>query len=103
MNCLSRLSFRAIPGRTGELEHELKKLAEMVTEAGGSKPRVLHTHFASLGAPDIVFEQEAPDLAALEGQMKSLTDNAEFQMWTKKISGLITDSPKREIYLIATP
>jgi hypothetical protein len=35
--------------------------------------------------------------------MKSLTDNAEFQMWTKKISGLITDSPKREIYLIATP
>lgn len=101
MSCLSRLAFRAIPGRTGELEDELKKLGEMVTAAGGSRPRVLHTHFASLGAPDIVFEQEAADLAALEAQMKSLTDSPEFQIWTKKISGLITDSPKREIYLIA--
>jgi hypothetical protein len=100
MSYLSRLSFRAIPGRTGELEQELKKLAEMVAGVGGTKPRVLHTHFASLGAADIIFEQEAPDLAALESQMKSLTDSAEFQIWTKKISSLITDSPKREIYLV---
>jgi hypothetical protein len=59
--------------------------------------------FASLGAPDIVFEQEAADLATLESQMKSLTDSAEFQIWTKKISSLITDSPKREVYLVANP
>jgi hypothetical protein len=101
MNCLSRLCFRAIPGKTGEIEQELNKLAEMVAGVGGSKPRVLHTHFASLGAPDIVFEQEAPDLGSLENQIKSLTSSAEFQIWTKKISGLITDSPKREVYIIA--
>jgi hypothetical protein len=101
MSCLSRLCFRAIPGKTGEIEQELNKLAEMVAGAGGTKPRVLHTHFASLGAADIVFEQEAPDLATLESQIRSLIGSADFQIWTKKISSLITDSPKREIYLIA--
>ena len=101
MNCLSRFAFHAVPGRTGELETELKKLSEMVAGAGGIKPRVLHTHFASPGAPDIVFEQEAADLASLESQIKKLTENPEFQNWTKKMSTLLTESPKREIYLIA--
>ena len=101
MNCLSRFAFHAVPGRTGELEKELKKLSEMVAGAGGIKPRVLHTHFASPGAPDIVFEQEAADLASLESQIKKLTENPEFQNWTKKMSTLLTESPKREIYLIA--
>jgi hypothetical protein len=101
MNCLSRFAFHAVPGRTGELEKELKKLSEMVAGAGGIKPRVLHTHFASPGAPDIVFEQEAADLVSLESQIKKLTENPEFQNWTKKMSTLLTESPKREIYLIA--
>ena len=101
MNCLSRFAFHAIPGKTGELEQELKRLSDMVSGVGGIKPRVLHTHFASPGAPDIVFEQEAPDLVSLEAQIKKLTENPEFQIWTKKMSTLLTESPKREIYLIA--
>ena len=54
---VSRLTFHTIPGKTGEAETALRKLQEMVSGAGGAKPRILHTHFASLGAPDIVFEQ----------------------------------------------
>jgi len=100
MKCLSRFTFRAVPGKTGQVEKELKKLGDMVSGAGGSRPRILHTHFASLGAPDIVFEQEAQDLAALESQIGKLTDNLEFQAWTKNISDLLTESPKREVYLI---
>ena len=72
MRCLSRLTFHTIPGKTGELEKELKKLGEMVTGVGGVKPRVLHTHFGSQGAPDVVFEQEASDLNSLETQIKKL-------------------------------
>jgi hypothetical protein len=100
MRCLSRLSFHTIPGKTGELEKELKKLGEMVAGVGGVKPRVLHTHFASPGASDVVFEQEASDLNSLETQIKKLTESPEFQVWTKKTSGLLTGSPKREVYLI---
>jgi hypothetical protein len=100
MACLSRFSFRAIPGKTGELEQELKKLRDLVVSVGGIRPKILHTHFASPGAPDIVFEQEAPDLAGLENEINHLTDNPEFQAWTKKMSGLLTQSPKREVYLV---
>jgi hypothetical protein len=100
MTCLSRFTFHALPGKTGQLEKELKKLGDLVGGVGGSQPRVLHTHFASQGAPDVVFEQEAPDLAGLETQIRKLTESSEFQAWTKKMSGLLTQSPKREVYLI---
>jgi len=100
MTCLSRFSFQAVPGKTGELEQELKKLRDLVVRAGGIRPKILHTHFASLGAPDIVFEQEAQDLASLESQIAKLTDNSEFQAWTKNMSGLLIHSPKREIYFV---
>jgi hypothetical protein len=70
---VSRLTFHRIPGKTGEVEKELKKLRDMVVQAGGSRPRILHSHFASLGAPNAVFEQEVPDLAILETQMMQLT------------------------------
>jgi hypothetical protein len=76
---VSRLLFHTIPGKTGEVEKELKKLREMVSAAGGKGARVLHTHFASLGAADAVFEQEAPDLQALEQQIHQLTGSQEFQ------------------------
>jgi hypothetical protein len=100
---VSRFAFHALPGKTGEVEKELQKLAAMVAKAGGKNPRVLHAHFASPGAPDVIFEQEAGDLSELETQISKLTDNHEFQMWTKKMSGLLTESPKREIYLIRSP
>ena len=76
---LSRLTFHTIPGKTGDAEKALRKLQEMVAEAGGARPRILHTHFASLGAPDIVFEQEVEDLAALKRSSGKLTDNKALQ------------------------
>jgi hypothetical protein len=97
---VSHLTFHTLPGKTGEVEQELKKLREMVARAGGVRPRILHTHFASLGAPDLVFEQEAPDLATLETQITQLTASQDFQHWSQKVSGLLTHSPKREVYLI---
>ena len=100
---LSRFAFHAMPGKTGEVEAELEKLAAMVVKAGGNRPRILHAHFASAGAPDVIFEQEAPNLDALESQIKKLTDDGDFQMWTKKMSSLLTESPKREIYLVFDP
>jgi hypothetical protein len=76
----------------------------MVVKAGGAEPRVLRTHFASLGAPDVVFEQAAPDLAALEAQLRQVTDSPEFRQWTQRMSGLLAQSPKREVYqLIGNP
>ena len=53
---VSRLAFYTVPGKTGEVEQALQHLRALVTAAGGSQPRILHTHYASLGAPDLVFE-----------------------------------------------
>ena len=52
---LSRLAFHTVPGKTHEVEQQLQHLREMVLKAGGSRPRVARAHFASLGAPDVVF------------------------------------------------
>jgi hypothetical protein len=98
---VSRLTFHTVPGKTGEAEKALRKLQEMVSDAGGTTPRILHTHFASLGAPDIVFEQETEDLASFEEQLRKLTGNKGFQSWTRKMSPLLRESPKRELYLLA--
>jgi hypothetical protein len=98
---VSRLTFHSIPGKTGEVEQELKKLRDMVVQAGGIRPRILHAHFASLGAPDVVFEQQVPDLATLETQMTQLTSSPAFQQWSGRMSELLTQSPKREVYLVA--
>ena len=97
---VSRLAFHTVPGKTGEVERALGHLRELVVAAGGSAPRILRTHYASLGAPDLVFEQEAADLAALEAQMGRVTESADFQAWTRQLSGLLTQSPKREVYLL---
>jgi hypothetical protein len=98
---VSRLLFHTVPGKTGEVEKELRKLREMVAAAGGSNARILHTHFASLGAPDAVFEQDASDLATLEGQIGRLTGSNDFQAWSQRMSGLLTQSPKREVYIVS--
>ncbi|HXH12959.1 MAG TPA: hypothetical protein VNP04_24705 [Alphaproteobacteria bacterium] len=97
---VSRLTFHTQPGKTHAVEQELHKLKEMVGKVGGIRPRVLRNHFASLGAPDVVFEQEAPDLQTLETQIKEVTENTAFQQWTGHMSGLLAQSPKRELYLI---
>ena len=98
---VSRLTFATLPGRTHEAEEKLRRLRDLVAQAGGQRPRVLRAHFASLGAADIVFEQEAPDLAALEGQIKAVTDQPDFQEWTRRLSGMLAQSPKREVYVVA--
>jgi hypothetical protein len=98
---ISRLTFHTLPGKTHEVAQELQKLRDMVQKVGGGRPRILRNHFASLGAPDVVFEQEAPDLEALETQIKHVTDSAAFQQWTGHMSGLLAQSPKREVYLVA--
>jgi hypothetical protein len=97
---VSRLLFHTIPGRTGEVEQQLKKLRDMVKAAGGNGARILHTHFASLGAPDAVFEQEASDLTTLEQQIQKLTGSTDFQSWSHKMSELLSQSPKREVYIV---
>ncbi len=98
---LSRLLFHTVPGKTGQVEQELRKLREMVGAAGGIRARILHAHFASLGAADVVFEQEAPDVAALEQQISKLTSSADFQTWSGRMSALLIQSPKREVYIVA--
>ena len=98
---VSKLNFRTVPGKSSEVEEMLGTLTAMVKSAGGGSPRVLRTHFASPGAPDIVFEQEAEDLAALESQIGTVTALPEFQDWSGKVSPLLGQSPHREIYSVS--
>jgi hypothetical protein len=97
---VSRLNFSTQPGHTHDVEEKLKQLRDMVDAAGGRRPRVLRTHYASPGAPDLIFEQEAPDLAALESEIGAVTTNPEFQSLSREISGLLAATPKRELFRI---
>jgi hypothetical protein len=97
---LSRLTFHTLPGITGEAEQALQTHVAMVSHVGGIRPRVLRNYFASLGAPDVIFEQEAQDLETLERQIQQVTENSAFQQWTGHMSGLLVESPKREVYRI---
>ena len=96
----SNLMFHTLPGKTGELEIELQALLKLVEDAGGENARILHAHFASPEAPNVVFVQDAPDLETLEKQIHAVTSNDSFQQWTKKVSPLLRQSPNREIYLV---
>jgi|SRR5262245_4819527 len=97
---VSRLTFATQPGHTGEVEEKLKRLADLIGRAGGKRPRVLRAHFASLGAPDLVFEQEVPDLAELEREIGDVTHQQEFQRLAGEISALLVHSSKRELYQV---
>jgi hypothetical protein len=99
---LSRLTFHTLPGRTHEAEEKLMTLLNWVENAGGGRPRVMRTHFGSLGAPDLIFEQEVEDPGTLESQIKQVTENREFQQWAKQVSGLLEQSSKRELYQITS-
>ena len=96
----SSLMFHTVPGKTGELENELQALLKLVQDAGGENARILHTHFASPDAANVVFVQDAPDLATLEEQIQRVTADAKFQEWTKKVAPLLRKSPNREIHLV---
>jgi hypothetical protein len=100
---LSRLTFHTLPGKTHEVEEGLDTLLKWVEHAGGSRARVMRTHYGSLGAPDLVFEQEVADPGVLEAQIKKVTENQEFQQWAKQISALLEQSSKRELYKIMSP
>lgn len=100
---VSRLSFSSVPGKTHDVEQALKTLLDIVRQTAGTQARVLRTHFASLGAPDVVFEQEAQDLATLESQIQHVTESPAFQQWTTHMSAFLAQSPKREVYLIVEP
>lgn len=100
---LSRLTFHTLPGKTHEAEEKLMTLLNWVENAGGTSPRVMRTHFGSLGAPDLIFEQEVEDPATLELQIKQVTENREFQRWAKQVSALLEQSSKRELYQINRP
>jgi hypothetical protein len=95
---LSRLTFTTLPGRTRQVEEKLRGLRDLVGQAGGTHVRVLRTHFASLGAPDLVFEQEVPDLPTLEQEIDDVVTNTAFQTLSREISELLARTPKREVY-----
>jgi hypothetical protein len=97
---VSRLTFATQPGRTHEAEEKLKELRDLVAAAGGGRPRVLRAHFASLGAPDLIFEQEAPDLSTLESEIGAVTGDPRFRALSQEISGLLAGTSKREVYHI---
>ncbi|MGE3538794.1 MAG: hypothetical protein AB7N91_15350 [Candidatus Tectimicrobiota bacterium] len=100
---VSRLTFFTHPGKTQEVVQHLQALHTWVGEVGGEQPQILRNHFASPGAPDVVFEQHAPDLATLEAQMAQVTGRATFQQWSTQMAPLLAHSPKREIYLVELP
>jgi hypothetical protein len=97
---VSRLTFLTLPGKTAELENELKTLREIVKKAGGENTRILRTHFASPDAPNVVFAQDASDLKILEEQIHRVTAEPSFQQWSKKVSPLLRQSPNREVYMV---
>jgi hypothetical protein len=97
---VSHLMFSTLPGKTGELEKELGTLRDLVTEAGGENARILHTHFASPEAPNVVFTQDASNLVILEEQIRKVTAEPRFQQWSQKVSPLLRQSPNREIYFV---
>lgn len=97
---LSRLSFHTLPGKTHEVEENLKELGRIIQELGGGTPRILRTHFASLGSEDVVFEQEAPEITALEEQIQRVTESGQFQDWSQRMAGLLREPPKREVYRV---
>jgi hypothetical protein len=83
---------------TQQVEQKLMTLRDWVAEAGGLNPRVMRTHYGSLGAPDLVFEQEVENPNALEQQIKKVTENIRFQEWAREVAGLLEQSSKRELY-----
>ena len=94
---VSRLSFSTVPGKGHIASDELHKLASIISSKTGAKPRVLRTHFGSLGEADLQIEQEVPSMAELENQLREVAGNPEFRAWSEGFSKLLLRSPQREI------
>ena len=94
---LSRLSFSTIPGKGHQASDELQKLAGMIQNITGSRPRVLRTHFGSLGEADFQLEQEIGSLGELEQGLHTVSANPDFRAWSEGFSTLLLRSPQREI------
>ena len=97
---VSRLTFHTLPGKTYEVEEKLKTLLTWVENAGGLNAKIMRTHYGSLGAPDLIFEQEVRDPGTLETQIKTVTENTGFEPWAAQVSALLEQSSKRELYEI---
>jgi len=94
---VSRLSFSTIPGKGHEAAGQLMSLAKTIESVTGTRPRVVRTHFASLGEADFQLEQEVPTLAELETELRAVTANDDFRRWSEGFSKLLLRSPQREI------
>ena len=99
---ISRLTFHTLPGKTHQAEEKLMTLLYWVENAGGLRPRVMRTHFGSLGAADLIFEHEVESPGTLASQIEKVTENREFQQWAKQLSALLEQSSKRELYQITS-
>ena len=97
---VSRLTFATQPGHTHDVETKLQEIAALIAAAGGKRPRVLRAHLASLGAPDLVLEQEVADLAELEREIADVTQRERFRALAQEISALLVHSSKREVYQV---
>ena len=97
---LSRLAFHTQPGKTEAVESKLRTLAQWVHQAGGTRPRIMRTHYSSLGAPDLLFEQEVPDPQTLEQQIRAVTAKKEFHKWSQQVAALLEHSSKRELFQV---
>ena len=94
---VSRLSFSTMPGKGHVASDELHKLVSLIQSNTGAKPRVLRTHFGSLGEADLQLEQDVPNLDEFEAQVRKVTGNPEFRSWSEGFSKLLQKSPQREI------
>jgi hypothetical protein len=94
---VSRLSFSTVPGKGHIATDELHKLAQIISSNTGARPRILRTHFGSLGEADLQIEQEVGSMGELEDQLRKVTGNPEFRTWSDGFSKLLLRSPQREI------
>ena len=99
---VSRLSFSVRPGHTHEVEQALQRLAELAGQDGAIRTRILRTSYASLGAPDLQFEQEAATLADLEAAIEKVTGLETFQRWSEQVTPALLQAPKRELFRIVS-
>jgi hypothetical protein len=94
---VSRLSFSTVPGKGHQAGEELHKLAGMITNITGARPRVLRTHFGSLGEADFQLEQDIGSLGDLEKGLHDVSANPDFRAWSEGFSSLLLRSPQREV------
>jgi hypothetical protein len=95
---VSRLMFNTVPGKGPEACEQLKTLAHFINDKTGAQPRILRTHFCSLGEADLALEQDVSSLDELESQIKKVAQSPDFRSWSEGFSPLLSSSPKREVF-----